>query len=69
MEYPSNQNIRYDHSKRALKTLLDRGYLGEPVLASIEMRAIPHWEPWQLAYTYLTLLKRLAMNPSKNIGL
>jgi predicted dehydrogenase len=50
-----NQNMRYDHSIRALKTLLARGYLGEPVLASIEMRAIPHWKPWQLAYTHLTL--------------
>ena len=42
-----NQNMRYDHSMRALKTVLRRGYLGEPVLASIEMRAIPHWKPWQ----------------------
>lgn len=41
-----NQNMRYDHSVRALKTLLDRGGLGEPVLATIEMRAIPHWMPW-----------------------
>jgi predicted dehydrogenase len=41
-----NQNMRYDHSVRALKTLLDRGILGEPVLATIEMRAIPHWMPW-----------------------
>jgi predicted dehydrogenase len=41
-----NQNMRYDHSVRALKTLLDRGSLGEPVLATIEMRAIPHWMPW-----------------------
>src|ERR1035438_7107120 len=38
-----NQNMRYDQSIRALKTLLDRGDLGEPVLATIEMRAIPHW--------------------------
>ncbi|HEX8200200.1 MAG TPA: Gfo/Idh/MocA family oxidoreductase [Isosphaeraceae bacterium] len=41
-----NQNMRYDHSVRALKTLLDRGTLGDPVLATIEMRAIPHWMPW-----------------------
>jgi predicted dehydrogenase len=41
-----NQNMRYDHSVRALKTLLNRGALGEPVLATIEMRAIPHWMPW-----------------------
>ena len=41
-----NQNMRYDHSVRALKTLLDRKVLGEPVSATIEMRAIPHWMPW-----------------------
>ena len=41
-----NQNMRYDQSVRALKTLLDDGRLGEPVLATIEMRAIPHWMPW-----------------------
>ncbi len=41
-----NQNMRYDHSVRALKTLLDRGALGKPVLATIELRAIPHWMPW-----------------------
>jgi len=41
-----NQNMRYDHSVRALKSLLDRGALGEPVLATIDMRAIPHWMPW-----------------------
>ena len=38
--------MRYDHSVRALKTLLDRGALGAPVLATIDMRAIPHWMPW-----------------------
>ncbi len=41
-----NQNMRYDHSVRALKSLMDRGVFGEPVLATIEMRAIPHWMPW-----------------------
>lgn len=41
-----NQNMRYDQSIRAMKDLLRRGVLGEPVLASIEMRAIPHWMPW-----------------------
>jgi predicted dehydrogenase len=41
-----NQNMRYDQSVRALKDLLTRGWLGEPVLATIEMRAIPHWMPW-----------------------
>jgi predicted dehydrogenase len=41
-----NQNMRYDPSVRALRTLIDRGTLGAPVLATIEMRAIPHWMPW-----------------------
>ena len=41
-----NQNMRYDQSVRALKDILNRGWLGEPVLATIEMRAIPHWMPW-----------------------
>jgi predicted dehydrogenase len=41
-----NQNMRYDQSVRALKSLLDRGLLGRPVLATVEMRAIPHWMPW-----------------------
>ncbi|WP_435021702.1 Gfo/Idh/MocA family protein [Tundrisphaera sp. TA3] len=41
-----NQNMRHDHSVRALKGLIDRGVLGDPVLATIEMRAVPHWMPW-----------------------
>jgi predicted dehydrogenase len=41
-----NQNMRYDQSVRACKDLLRRGTLGEPVFASIDMRAIPHWMPW-----------------------
>jgi predicted dehydrogenase len=41
-----NQNMRYDQSVRALKDILNRGWLGEPILGTIEMRAIPHWMPW-----------------------
>lgn len=41
-----NQNMRFDQSVRAMKDLLNRGWLGEPVLATIDMRAIPHWMPW-----------------------
>ncbi len=41
-----NQNMRYDQSVRALKDILQRGWLGEPVLGTIDMRAIPHWMPW-----------------------
>jgi predicted dehydrogenase len=41
-----NQNMRYDQSVRALKDILTRGWLGAPILGTIEMRAIPHWMPW-----------------------
>ena len=51
-----NQNMRFDQSIRVLKQLLDRGDLGEPVLATIEMRAIPHWQPFLKEYDRLTLL-------------
>jgi predicted dehydrogenase len=51
-----NQNMRYDQSIRALKTLLDDGALGTPVLATIEMRAVPHWQSWLRDYQRLTLL-------------
>ncbi|HZW30447.1 MAG TPA: Gfo/Idh/MocA family oxidoreductase [Isosphaeraceae bacterium] len=44
-----NQNMRYDQSVSYLKALLGSGALGDPVLATIEMRAIPHWMPWAKA--------------------
>ena len=44
-----NQNMRYDQSVRAGKTLLENGTIGEPVLATIDMRGIP------VSYTHLTL--------------
>jgi predicted dehydrogenase len=50
-----NQNMRYDQSVRAAKTLLDKATLGERVFATIEMRAIPHWMPWQKDMGWLTL--------------
>lgn len=50
-----NQNMRWDHAVRACKHLLDRGDLGEPVLATIEMRATPHWMPWQERLGWVTL--------------
>ncbi len=49
-----NQNMRFDQSVRALKDLLNRGWLGEVVLATIEMRAIPHWMPWAQGQTSLS---------------
>jgi predicted dehydrogenase len=51
-----NQNMRFDHGVRALKALLTRGHLGDPVLATIEMRAVPHWQDYLRDYERLTLL-------------
>ena len=51
-----NQNMRFDQSMRVLKQLLERGDLGEPVIATIEMRAIPHWQDFLRDYDRLTLL-------------
>ena len=50
-----NQNMRYDQSIRACKALLDQQLLGEAVLATIDMRAIPHWMPWQQRQGWVTL--------------
>jgi len=49
-----NQNMRYDQSVRAARSLLDQGGLGVPILASIEMRGIPHWMPWQAELGWAT---------------
>lgn len=50
-----NQNMRFDQSMRVLKEILDRGDLGEIVIATIEMRAIPHWQTFLAEYDRLTL--------------
>jgi len=50
-----NQNMRYDQSVRAAKTLLENGTIGEPVFGTIEMRGVPHWMPWQKDLGWLTL--------------
>jgi predicted dehydrogenase len=50
-----NQNMRYDPSVLAAKGLLDRGALGQPVFATIDMRAIPHLMPWQQELGWVTL--------------
>ncbi len=42
-----NQNMRHDPSVKVCKALLDSGKIGEPVFATIDMRGIPHWQPWQ----------------------
>lgn len=51
-----NSNMRYDQSMRALKTILGRNYLGKPVLATIEMRAIPHWQEFLKKYDRVEIL-------------
>jgi predicted dehydrogenase len=51
-----NQNMRYDQSMRALKTLLDRGYLGEPVVSQITMHARPHWQEFIKGYDRVAIL-------------
>ena len=50
-----NSNMRYDQSMRALKYALDKNYLGAPVLATIEMRAIPHWQEFLKKYPNLEI--------------
>jgi predicted dehydrogenase len=50
-----NQNMRFDHSVRAGNTLLHDGTIGEPILATIDMRGIPHWQPWQKDLGWVTL--------------
>ena len=50
-----NSNMRYDQSMRALKFALGKGFLGKPVLATIEMRAIPHWQEFLKKYLKLEI--------------
>ncbi|HBN75394.1 MAG TPA: oxidoreductase [Planctomycetaceae bacterium] len=50
-----NQNMRYDQSIMAAHSLLNQNALGEPVFATIDMRAVPHWMPWQERLGWLTL--------------
>lgn len=51
-----NSNMRYDQSIRALKAVLDEGLLGERVLATIDMRAIPHWQDFLKKYDRIEIL-------------
>ncbi len=51
-----NQNMRFDQSMRALKTLLDGGHLGTAVVAQIVMNARPHWQEFVQAYNRTAIL-------------
>jgi predicted dehydrogenase len=50
-----NQNMRYDPTVYAAKSLLQQGFFGEPVFTTIDMRGVPHWQPWQAATGSATL--------------
>jgi predicted dehydrogenase len=50
-----NQNMRYDQSIRVAKGLIERGALGEPIFASIDMRAVPHWQSFLADMDRLTI--------------
>lgn len=50
-----NQNMRFDPSIMAARDLLQSDALGPSILATIEMRAIPHWMPWQADLGWVTL--------------
>lgn len=51
-----NQNMRYDQSMRALKTLLSGGHLGTAVVAQIVMNARPHWQEFVQTYNRTAIL-------------
>jgi predicted dehydrogenase len=51
-----NHNMRYDQSMRALKSLLDAGELGTPIVAEIVMNARPHWQDFLRQYGRIALL-------------
>ncbi|MCP5070679.1 MAG: Gfo/Idh/MocA family oxidoreductase, partial [bacterium] len=42
-----NQNMRFDPSVAETSRLLKSGRFGTPVFTTIDMRGIPHWQPWQ----------------------
>ena len=50
-----NQNMRYDQSVRAARTLLENGAMGEAIFATIDLRGIPHWMDWHQHLGWLTL--------------
>lgn len=50
-----NSNMRYDPSIRALKYILEQQLIGTPVIASIDMRAIPDWQAFLQDYKKLEL--------------
>ena len=51
-----NQNMRYDQSMRALKSLLDGGHFGTTAVAQIVMNARPHWQEFIRGYGRIAIL-------------
>lgn len=51
-----NHNMRYDQSMRALRSLLEAGELGTPIVAEIVMNARPHWQEFLREYGRIALL-------------
>ena len=51
-----NQNMRYDQSIRTLKHFLDRGDLGTPVVAQIQMNVRLDWQPYAADYARQAML-------------
>ncbi len=50
-----NSNMRYDPAIRALKHIIDNQLIGDTVIASIDMRAIPDWQQFLQQYNKLEL--------------
>jgi predicted dehydrogenase len=50
-----NQNMRFDAAVRLAKRLIASGQIGQPMLASIEMHAVPHWQSFLRDYQRLTV--------------
>jgi predicted dehydrogenase len=51
-----NQNGRFDPAIMATKNLLEKGIVGKPVFATIELRYKPHWQEYQKQYERLMFL-------------
>lgn len=50
-----NSNMRYDQAMRCMKHILNKGYIGEPVIAQISMHAIPDWQEFLKKYGKLEI--------------
>lgn len=51
-----NSNMRYDPSIRALKSVMDAGLIGRPVLFNVNLHCIPHWQAFLRKYNRIEIL-------------